>query len=87
VRHQLDVYRREDRRWGWRLRCANGRVVAQHVGDGYRDRAMAAMTARELLAGDLEVVVEEERSLAVFEVAVPAHAPPRTRGARHARAG
>jgi uncharacterized protein YegP (UPF0339 family) len=68
VRHRLDVYRRDDGLWGWRLHCATGRVVAQDGGDGYRDRAAAAVTARELLAGDLEVIVEEEPALAVLEL-------------------
>jgi hypothetical protein len=72
VRHRLDVYRRDDGLWGWRLHCATGRVVAQDGGDGYRDRAAAAVTARELLAGDLEVVIEEEAPLPVLELALSA---------------
>jgi uncharacterized protein YegP (UPF0339 family) len=70
VRHRLDVYRRDDGLWGWRLHCATGRVVAQDGGDGYRDRAAAAVTARDVLAGDLEVVIEEEPPLAVLDLAL-----------------
>jgi uncharacterized protein YegP (UPF0339 family) len=69
VRHRLDVYRRDDGLWAWRLHGATGRVVAQSAADGYRDRAAAAVTARELLAGELELVVEEEPGLAVLELA------------------
>jgi uncharacterized protein YegP (UPF0339 family) len=68
VRHQLDVYRRDDGDWGWRLHCATGRVIAQDGGEGFADRAAAAMTARELLAGDLDVVVAEEPPLPVLEL-------------------
>jgi hypothetical protein len=70
VRHRLDVFRREDGCWGWRLHCVTGRVVAQDGGEGFKDRATAALTARELLAGDLEVVVEEEPELPLVEVAL-----------------
>jgi uncharacterized protein YegP (UPF0339 family) len=68
VRHRLDVYRRDDGLWGWRLRCSTGRVVAQSGVEGYRDRAAAAVTARELLAGEFELVVEEEPALAVLDL-------------------
>jgi hypothetical protein len=44
--------------------------VAQDGGEGFKDRATAALTARELLAGDLEVVVEEEPELPLVEVAL-----------------
>jgi hypothetical protein len=72
VQHRLDVYRRDDGLWGWRLHCATGRVVAQDGGCGYRDRAAAAVTARELLAGDLYVIVEEEPALPVLELTLTA---------------
>jgi uncharacterized protein YegP (UPF0339 family) len=70
VRHRLDVYRRDDGLWGWRLRCATGRIVAQSGTQGYRDRAAAAVTARELLAGDFALVVEEEPALPVVELSL-----------------
>jgi hypothetical protein len=66
----LDVFRREDGLWGWRLHCATGRVVAQSGAEGYRDRAAAAVTARELLAGDFSLVVEEEPPLPVLELSL-----------------
>jgi hypothetical protein len=64
----LDVYRRHDGLWAWRLRCATGRVVAQSGTEGYRDRAAAAVTAREVLAGDFVLVIEEEPALPVLEL-------------------
>ena len=70
MRHRLDVYRRDDGDWGWRLHCAKGLVIAQDGGAGFADRAIAAMTARELLAGDLDVVIEEEPPLSTLELAV-----------------
>jgi hypothetical protein len=67
------VFRRDDGCWGWRLHCARGRVVAQDGGEGFKDRVTAAMTARELLAGDLQVVVEEEPELPLIELPLPAN--------------
>jgi hypothetical protein len=58
------VYRREDGRWGWRLYCLTGRAIATDGGDGYNDRATAVLCARELLAGELDVVVEDDPVLA-----------------------
>ena len=58
--HQLDLFRREDGRWSWRLHNVTGRVLAVDATDGYDDVATAAMTARDLLSGDLEVVFEDE---------------------------
>jgi len=37
-----------------------GRVVAVDGTEGYDDVATAAMTARDVLSGDLEVVFEDE---------------------------
>jgi hypothetical protein len=75
VRHQLDVYRRDDRLWGWRLHCATGRIVAQDGGDGFKDKVTAAMTARYVLAGDLEVVIEDEIALPVLELSLSGIGP------------
>jgi uncharacterized protein YegP (UPF0339 family) len=75
VRHQLDVYRRDDGLWGWRLHCATGRIVAQDGGDGFKDKVTAAMTARDVLAGDLEVVIEDEIALPVLELSLSGIGP------------
>jgi uncharacterized protein YegP (UPF0339 family) len=58
VLHKLDVYRRLDGMWTWRLHAANGRIVATNGETGYESKADAANTARELLAGDLELICE-----------------------------
>jgi uncharacterized protein YegP (UPF0339 family) len=58
--HQLDLFRRDDGRWSWRLHNVMGRVLAVDGTEGYEDVATAAMTARDVLSGDLEVVFEDE---------------------------
>jgi uncharacterized protein YegP (UPF0339 family) len=58
VQHKLEVFRREDGLWAWRLYAANGRLLAVDGGNGFDNKADAAMTARELLAGDLELVAD-----------------------------
>ncbi len=58
MQHKLEVYRREDGLWAWRLHAANGRVVATNGDDGYDNKADAANIAREILAGDLELIAD-----------------------------
>jgi uncharacterized protein YegP (UPF0339 family) len=58
--HQLDLFRRDDGRWSWRLHNVSGRVLAVDGTEGYDDVATAAMTARDVLSGALEVVFEDE---------------------------
>ena len=55
---KLEIYRDAKREWRWRLRAANGRIVADS-GEGYRRRAAAYEAAHRLktiLAGDVPVV-------------------------------
>ena len=35
---KLEVYRREDGKWAWRVRAANGEVVATDGGQGYENQ-------------------------------------------------
>jgi uncharacterized protein YegP (UPF0339 family) len=58
VRHKLELFRRPDRLWAWRLLAASGRVIAVDGGDGFEDKAAAANTARQLLTGDFDLVAE-----------------------------
>lgn len=53
---QLEVYRRKDRRWAWRLVAANGQVVATDGGQGYERRVDARRMAQSILAGTFAVV-------------------------------
>jgi uncharacterized protein YegP (UPF0339 family) len=58
VERKLEVFRRADGLWAWRLFGANGCVVAADGGDGFTDKAAAANTARQLLAGDVRLVAD-----------------------------
>ena len=54
----FELYPRSDGEWGWRLRSANGEIVAG--GEGHRDRHDARRAALDLVAmvrdlGDLEI--------------------------------
>ena len=55
---KVQIYRDANREWRWRLRAANGRIVADS-GEGYRGRAAAYEATHRLktiLAGDVPVV-------------------------------
>ena len=57
-RAKLEIYRDAKREWRWRLRAANGRIIADS-GEGYRRKASllgGIECARVLLAGDVPVV-------------------------------
>jgi uncharacterized protein YegP (UPF0339 family) len=61
-RPKLEIYRDGRREWRWRLRAANGRIVADS-GEGYRRRASvyrAIECVRALLSDDVNV--EEMKS-------------------------
>ena len=55
---KLEIYRDANREWRWRLRAANGRIVADS-GEGYRRRVSALRgveCARILLSGNVPIV-------------------------------
>ena len=57
-RAKLEIYRDAKREWRWRLRAANGRIIADS-GEGYRRKASllgGIECARVLLSGDVPVV-------------------------------
>jgi hypothetical protein len=57
-RAKLEIYRDTKREWRWRLRAANGRIVADS-GEGYRRKASMLRgieCARVMLIGDVPVV-------------------------------
>ena len=57
-RPKLEIYRDGRSEWRWRLRAANGRIVADS-GEGYRRRASLLRgieCARVMLSGDVSVV-------------------------------
>ncbi len=47
----LDVYRRADGKWAWRLRARNGRIIATDAGQGYSRRIDCARMAQGIAAG------------------------------------
>jgi hypothetical protein len=65
VQHRLEVHRRDDGRWCWVLHGLCGRVLAIDGGEGFNDRAAAALAARQVLAGEYETVFEDDLELTV----------------------
>jgi uncharacterized protein YegP (UPF0339 family) len=51
VNGRLEVYRRVDRKWAWRLVAANGEIVATDAGQGYERKVDAIDQARAILGG------------------------------------
>ncbi|MDF2578450.1 MAG: hypothetical protein K0S49_29 [Microbacterium sp.] len=49
---KLEVYRRNDRKWAWRLRAANGRVIATDAGQGYEKRSDCKHMGEAIVRGD-----------------------------------
>lgn len=47
----LEIYQRADHRWAWRLRAANGAIIATDGGQGYERRIDAARTATAVISG------------------------------------
>jgi uncharacterized protein YegP (UPF0339 family) len=45
---RVEIFRREDGTWGWRLRAANGRIVAT-AGEGFTRKWSAKRAARRAL--------------------------------------
>lgn len=66
---RLEVYRRKDRRWAWRLVATNGQVVAVDGAQGYSRRIDCLDMARSILAGSYR-----ETSSTTIDHSVPAPA-------------
>lgn len=47
----LEVYRREDGKWAWRLIATNGSVIATDGGQGYEHRGEAVEMAKSIVIG------------------------------------
>lgn len=47
-----EVYQRKDGKWAFRVKAANGQVVATDGSQGYSDKASALSTATKLIAGE-----------------------------------
>lgn len=57
---RLEVYRREDDLWDWRLKAGNGEIVATSGGQGFTERgdAVEAVGTAGVLFGCAELTVE-----------------------------
>jgi uncharacterized protein YegP (UPF0339 family) len=47
----FEVFQRADRKWAWRLKAANGYIVATDGGQGYDNRADADAQGRKVVNG------------------------------------
>ncbi len=55
---KLHVYRDDAGEWRWRLKARNGRILADS-GESYKRRATCLRIARTVVAGPIDVVVDE----------------------------
>lgn len=55
---KLEIYRRADGKWAWRVRAANNQIVATDGGQGYENETDAMTMAGRLL--DAETVPSVE---------------------------
>jgi uncharacterized protein YegP (UPF0339 family) len=46
-----EVYKRHDGKWAWRIKAANGEIVATDGGQGYETRAGARNTLEKVMSG------------------------------------
>lgn len=46
------LYKRDDGKWGWRLKADNGRVIATDGGQGYSNETDARIIADSIITGD-----------------------------------
>lgn len=57
--NKVEVYRRPDRKWGWRLRARNGQVIATDGGQGYDSYSRCTTMATTIVGGAYAVFVVE----------------------------
>ncbi len=58
---KLEIYRRADRKWAWRLKADNGFIVATDGGQGYEDKSTCKQYGVAVTTGayrDAQVVEE-----------------------------
>ena len=59
---KLEIYRRADGKWAWRLKAGNGQVVATDGGQGYENLGDVADITREIFSGSaVEVTLYPQR--------------------------
>jgi uncharacterized protein YegP (UPF0339 family) len=57
---KIEVYKRKDKKWSWRVRAANQKVVATDGGQGYENKADAVDIAVRLTNSQLPYVTVGE---------------------------
>lgn len=55
---KLEIYRRLDGKWAWRVRAGNGEIVATDGGQGYENQIDAQNMATRVLSPQSVPVVE-----------------------------
>lgn len=48
---EFEVYRREDGKWAWRLRAANGEIIATDGGQGYENEGDCERIGKAVVVG------------------------------------
>ena len=51
---ELNVYKRSDGKWAWRLRADNGEIIAVDGGQGYENMSDARDMSDEIVRGDFK---------------------------------
>lgn len=54
-----EVYKRADGKYAFRVKAANGEIVATDGGQGYNDKANAKTTLEKLMRGDYNGTISE----------------------------
>jgi uncharacterized protein YegP (UPF0339 family) len=54
-----ELYRRTDGKWAWRIKAANGQVVATDGGQGYESKTHARSTVEKVISGHYDGPINE----------------------------
>jgi len=54
-----EVYRRRDGKWAWRIKAANGQIVAVDGDQGYDSRTGTRHTLQKVMAGDYDGPIDD----------------------------
>lgn len=54
-----EVYQRNDKKWAFRVKAANGEIIATDGSQGYNEKASAKATLEKLMRGDYDGPITE----------------------------
>ncbi len=57
-----EIYLRKDGKWAFRIKAANGEIVATDGSQGYNDKAHARQTLEKVMRGDYDGPISEKSS-------------------------